>query len=82
MLDIKHIRHINDHSISEHITFTQSKLGIESIWSWLKPIKFDDSQKEQAGKPAGDKNTMVYMEDIPVNVDNNYHSFRHSVDYA
>ena len=30
----------------------------------------------------GDKDIMAYMENIPVDVDNNCHLFKHSVDYA
>lgn len=30
----------------------------------------------------GDKDTMAYMEDVPVDVDNDYHPFRYGVDYA
>ena len=29
-----------------------------------------------------DEDTMAYMEDVPVDVDNNFHLLKNSVDYA
>lgn len=82
MPDVKYITLINNHSISEYITSTQSRSGIQTTWSEFKSIKFDDGQERQVGKLVGDEDTMVYIEDVPVDVDNNCHPFRHGVDYA
>ena len=43
--DVKHITPISDPSISERITSTQSRLGIQSTWSRFKSIKFDNRQR-------------------------------------
>lgn len=82
MPDVKHITPISDHSISERTTSTRSRSGIQSIWSGFKSIKFDDSQGGQAGEPVGDEDTMAYMEDVPVDMDNDCYPFRYGVDYA
>lgn len=82
MPDVKHITPISNYSISECITSTQSRSGIQSTQSGFKSIKFDDGQGRQAGKLMRDEDTMVYIEDVPVDVDNDFHLFRHGVDYV
>ena len=82
MPNVKHIIPINDYSISKRTIFTQLKSGIQSTWGGFKSIKFDDGQGGQAGKPVENKDTMVYMENVPVNMDKNCHLFRYNVDYA
>ena len=79
---VKQITSISDPSINERTTSIQSRSGIQSTWNSFKFIKFDDSQGEQANKPMEDKDTMVYMKNILVDVNNNCPLFRHNVDYA
>lgn len=60
----------------------QLKSSIQSIWNGFKFIKFDNGQEGQADKPVRDKDTMIYMENIPIDVDNNCQPFRHNMDNA
>lgn len=82
MLDVKHIIFINDASISQRITSTWSRSGIQSAQTRFKFIQFNNRSEGQVGRVVGEKNTIVYIEDVPVDVDNNCYPFINIVDYV
>lgn len=82
MPNVKHIIPINNHSISERTISTWSKSSIQSTQNEFKSIKFDNNQGVQVDKPIGDENTTTYIEDVPVDIDNNYYPFGHDINYA
>lgn len=70
ILDIKYITLITDHFINKRTILT------------FKFVKFDNSQRRQAGKLVGEKDTMANIKDVPIDIDNNCQLFWHCINYV
>ena len=77
MVDIRHIT-----PKSKHTTFSQSRLGIQSIQSWFKSIEFNNGKKGQADELVDKENTMAYIADIPIEQNNNCLLFKNIMEYV
>lgn len=50
--------------------------------SKFKSIKFVNSQRKKENEPMRDKNTIAYIKNILVNINNNCYLFKYTVDYT
>ena len=82
ILNVKNVKFMNKLSINKRITSTQSRSNIQFTQSIFKSNKFNDGKKEHAGKLIGDKKSITYIKNIPVDLNNNCHLTQNSVDYT